>query len=81
MDKIIIFISLICSLLFSSCSVPDKDSPMFYLWVRFYAKGIERRVIYNTEISKYEIPEFITFKNELISQLSEINPVSTKNTM
>ena len=78
MEKITIFMSLICSILFSSCSVPDKDSPMFYLWARFYAKGIERRVIYNTEISKYEIPEFIMFNNKLISQLPEINPISTK---
>ena len=77
-DKHLLLIGGLCCLLFGSCSVPSEDSPMFYLWVRFYAKGIERRVIYKTENTTYEVPDFIVFENRFISQRSEFNPVSTR---
>ena len=74
-----LFPGLICCLIFGSCSVPEKDTPMFFLWARFYAKDrVERRVLYDTEKPEYEIPEFVIFKNRLISQYPELNPVSAR---
>ena len=75
LKKGIILLIISCFLLYS-CSVPDKNSPMSYFYIRF-AKGIERYVLYNTEKSVYEIPSYISFKNEIKSQYPEINPVST----
>jgi len=48
---------------------------MFYFYLRT-AKAIVRRVLYNTEQSTFEIPSSISFKNEIKSQRSEIQPIS-----
>ena len=77
MIKKVSFYGLISILVFGSCSVPDKDSPMMYFYIRF-ATGIERNVLYNTDQDIFEIPNYISFENRILSRYSHINPVSLK---
>ena len=71
-------LGLLCIFTLGSCSIPDKDSPMMYFYIRF-AHGSERGVYYNSEKESLEIPNYISLHHEIISQNPEINPISTRN--
>ena len=61
----------------SSINKSDKDINIpAYLFYRWIAKPIIRKVVYNPGKPLFEIPNYISFENKIISQNPTTNPVS-----